>query len=656
MVPALIAALVPVLLGALLARAPARLGPLLGPARTFAFAAALSVVLANLLPEAAAAAGAAALGLFAAGLIAPWLLERAMRRLRPTGTPAGRWLALAALGLHQAMDGVQVGAAGLAEGGAGVALAVAAHTTPLVAVALLPTRPAPSGLLGWLLGTTALGVLLGHPLAAHPGLAAVQAPVQAVLAGLLLHLVGHGLEGGAPRGAAARTADLLALFAGLVLPLVGHALGLDHHHGPAGHGPESPELVFLAALAELTAEAAPLLLVGMVLGAAVQALGTRLPARFFASSSVLGGALRGAVVGAPLPLCACGVLPLAETLARRGAAAALVVGFLLATPELGVETVALSVRFLGWPFAIVRLIGALVLAIGAGVAVGLVVARGHAPAVLPALGGPGHGSFAVRFVRALDTLVLHTGPWVGAGLLLAAYIEVYLPAADLAALGRSGWDVPLVTVVAVPSYVCASAATPLAAVIWQKGLSAGAVLTGLLLGPATNVATLVFVRRWFGGRGLAALLGAVIPTAWAFAGLANVLLPAGPPVVVVDAAAHAHGVGAAIGTALLALLVGWSVWRAGARAWVAELFHVGSDHAHTHDHGHTHDHAHTHDHGHTHAHGHTHDHDHGHTHDPGPAPTGRAAGAPFVLRPPVGTPALRLPPRGSPPPRDPKSG
>jgi len=635
MVPALIAALVPVLLGALLARAPARLGPFLGPARTFAFAAALSVVLANLLPEAAAAAGAPALGLFAAGLLAPWLLERALRRLRPSTAPAGRWLALGALGLHQAMDGVQVGAAGLDGSGAGVALAVAAHTTPLVAVALLPARPRPGRLLAGLLAATALGVILGHPLAAHPALTAVQAPLQAALAGLLLHLLGHGLEGGAPGTPAARTADLLALVAGLILPLAGHMLGLDHHHGPAGHGPASPELVFLGALAELTAEAAPLLLVGLVLGAAVQALGARLPARFFQTQGLFGGALRGAIVGAPLPLCACGVLPLAETLARRGAAAALVVGFLLATPELGVETVALSVRFLGWPFALLRLFGSLSLAVGAGVAVGLVVARGGAPTALPALGGATHGPFGVRLVRALDALVLHTGPWVGAGLLLAAYIEVYLPAEDLAALGRSGWDVPLVTLLAVPSYVCASAATPLAAVIWQKGLSAGAVLVGLLLGPATNVATLVFVRRWFGTRGLLALLGAAIPTAWALAALANQLLPAGPPVVVVDAPSHAHGLGAALGSALLTLLVGWSLWRAGARAWVAELFHLGASRAHAHDH----------------THGHGHDHTHGHRHDHGHAPTQanpaslRAGGAPRLLRPPTGAPVLRLPPR-----------
>ena len=70
----------------------------------------------------------------------------------------------------------------------------------------------------------------------------------------------------------------------------------------------------------------------------VSAMSQKLPTDWLRRGGAFSQALRGAVVGAPLPICACGVLPLAESLRRRGAGAALVVAFLLATPELGVET------------------------------------------------------------------------------------------------------------------------------------------------------------------------------------------------------------------------------------------------------------------------------------------------------------------------------
>ena len=73
----------------------------------------------------------------------------------------------------------------------------------------------------------------------------------------------------------------------------------------------------------------------------------------------------------------------------------------------------------------------------------------------------------------------------------------------LVSMAGSGADIFVVTLLAVPSYVCASSATPLAAVLLAKGISPGAVLCGLLLGPATNLATLAWLRRAYGPRATA---------------------------------------------------------------------------------------------------------------------------------------------------------
>ena len=110
-----------------------------------------------------------------------------------------------------------------------------------------------------------------------------------------------------------------------------------------------------------------MLVLGLVLGAILQVIGARIPSRFFSGGTLFRQAVRGVAVGAPMPLCACGVLPVAESLRKRGAGPALVIGFLIATPELGPETFTLTLRFMGGPYAAARIFAALALALAAGV-------------------------------------------------------------------------------------------------------------------------------------------------------------------------------------------------------------------------------------------------------------------------------------------------
>jgi uncharacterized membrane protein YraQ (UPF0718 family) len=322
-------------------------------------------------------------------------------------------------------------------------------------------------------------------------------------------------------------------------------------------------------------------------------------------------ALRGALVGAPLPICACGVLPVAHALRSRGAGAAFVVAFLLATPELGVESLLLTGRFLGWEFALLRLLGALLLAITAAVVVGRVLASRVEPPPAPASDlelGTGESGWQ-RALSQLDELFVHILPYTMVGLLAAAYAEVALDADALNGLAYGWLDVLVVTLVSVPVYVCAASATPLAAVLVAKGLSPGAALVGLLLGPATNVATLGFMRASFGLRAtLGATLTAVAVT-WvlAFGVNATSLIPA---VALEDEAAHAHG---ALSYVALGLLLAWalrSVYLHGVDALFEGLRLNQGGAAHRRDHhGHeAHGHAHG---GHGHAHG---DHHGGHGH------------------------------------------
>ncbi len=92
--------------------------------------------------------------------------------------------------------------------------------------------------------------------------------------------------------------------------------------------------------------------------------------------------VRATVIGALLPLCSCGVLPAAFALPRAGASRASTASFLIATPETGVDSVALSWALLGPVLALIRPLGAVLSAVATGLPVGAWERRSPAPPAL----------------------------------------------------------------------------------------------------------------------------------------------------------------------------------------------------------------------------------------------------------------------------------
>jgi len=80
--------------------------------------------------------------------------------------------------------------------------------------------------------------------------------------------------------------------------------------------------------------------------------------------------VKAALIGAPLPLCSCGVIPAAIGLRRAGASKSATTAFLVSTPETGVDSVSVSYILLGPFMAVIRPIAAICSAIVAGVLVG----------------------------------------------------------------------------------------------------------------------------------------------------------------------------------------------------------------------------------------------------------------------------------------------
>ncbi len=605
---AILFALVSLAAGPALATALLRLPRLHAALDGFVLTVVVGLGLCVLLPEATATLGAPlAVGLALAGFVLPTIVERVMRRHAGQMTPV-LWLALGGLLLHEALDGAGIalgagatGEAGHAHGAGaahdhgghghdGAVLAILVHRLPVGALVWWSVEPALGrraawGLIGAMLVATAGGFALGGHLLELPGPAI--GVVHALLAGALVHVVlDH-----APPGHTERLPLPSALGALLGATALAATVDLEQVRGG---------LAAATATLHLALDAAPALLLGFVAAGLLRRVPAAWLARLMRGRTAFGSAIRGVVFGLPLPLCSCGVVPVYRALLRQGVPVGAAAAFLVATPELGPDTVFVSVPLLGVELTLARLVAAFAVALAAGLVAGRL---GPGPAEASAAAGelPAQVGWGAALRYGLVDVVDELAPWILVGLLAAGLIEPLL--ADGALAGVSPWvAVPAAALVALPVYVCASAATPIGAVLLAKGVPAGAVLAGLLSGPATNVTTFGALRTAHGGRGAGVLLGAIL-AACVLAGWGVEAALGGARAAAVERHAHAPG-GALAWTCFAALvaLFAASLLREGPRGF---LHRLGL--------GHAHDHA-----GHDHA---------GHDHDHGPAvPVGRAAG------------------------------
>lgn len=278
---------------------------------------------------------------------------------------------------------------------------------------------------------------------------------------------------------------------------------------------------------ELYLDAAPWLLFGLLAAGLIKAwLPENLLTRW------LGGRgfwpiTRAALVGAPLPLCSCGVLPAALGLHRSGASRGSTISFLIATPETGVDSIALSYALLGPIMAVVRPIAAIFSAIVAGLLTSLAPEHHSIPVITPVKDGCTGGACCSNTVSsappdqnpltttisglryAMSDILDDIAVWLAIGIVLAGAVATWVPPQALAAWGSGLPAMLLMLVIGVPMYICATASTPLAAALLLAGVSPGTVLVFLLAGPATNLATLAVVRKEFGNIILGAYLAGI---------------------------------------------------------------------------------------------------------------------------------------------------
>ena len=288
---------------------------------------------------------------------------------------------------------------------------------------------------------------------------------------------------------------------------------------------------YLHALLTMLTEMAPYLILGFLIAGILHVyIPGHVLARWLGGND-LKSVVYASMIGVPLPLCSCGVIPAGLSIHREGASKGSTVSFLISTPQTGVDSILVTYSLLGLPLAVLRPIIAFATGILGGWAVNLFApGTGRQAKVLSrsAVGGsrvknPG-GVFSYAFGSFMDEIA----DWLIIGLILAAVIAVLIPDDFFQSAVFSGTFTGMLIILAasVPFYICATGSVPIAAALMMKGLDVGSVVVFLMAGPATNIASLILISKNLGMRVASIYLSAIISGAL-ISGLAiNEFLPA----------------------------------------------------------------------------------------------------------------------------------
>ena len=295
---------------------------------------------------------------------------------------------------------------------------------------------------------------------------------------------------------------------------------------------------YIHELTRLVNEMSPYLLLGFFFAGLLRVVfPTRMITRYMGGSNFR-SVLNASLLGVPMPLCSCGVLPTGIGFYKNGASRGSTISFLISTPQTGVDSILATYAMLGLPLAIIRPVVALFTGLGGGLLANRfdrISSRSKKSAVdLP---GSQEGISSIsepapeRSVRELFRygfveLLQDISKWLIIGMLVAALLSLLIPADFFTRSVTNEYLAMIMMLVAsVPLYICATGSIPIAAVLLMKGLAPGAALVLLMAGPATNIATMAVIGNAMGKRSLWVYLVSIIGGALLFGTLVNEFIP-----------------------------------------------------------------------------------------------------------------------------------
>lgn len=220
--------------------------------------------------------------------------------------------------------------------------------------------------------------------------------------------------------------------------------------------------------------------------------------------------IKATILGIPMPVCSCSVIPLAKGLQKEGASKGAVQSFLISAPITGADSIMATYSFFGIFFTIYRLITSMIIAIITGLFQNYFdkkeqIIQEDTCSSCCCLSTKETVSFSIKksFYYAYVTLFKDIYKSLFIGILLGATFTTFLPKEILEPLFEYQYLTYIaVLIIAMPLYVCATASLPIAAAFILSGMSSGAAFIFLSAGPATNSVTMGVVLSMFGKKSL----------------------------------------------------------------------------------------------------------------------------------------------------------
>ncbi|MEI7948460.1 MAG: SO_0444 family Cu/Zn efflux transporter [bacterium] len=259
--------------------------------------------------------------------------------------------------------------------------------------------------------------------------------------------------------------------------------------------------------------------------------------------------VKASLIGVPLPLCSCGVLPLAFSLRKSGASKGATVSFLVSTPQTGADCFMLTYSLLGPVMAFLLLGVAFFSGLLSGWLTDLLcrhetdATRVEEPCTScccekgEQVSRPEEENSQARLLRALRngflTLPRDMARPLLLGVLVSGLVTALVPQGYLANyLAPGPLSYFLALSIGIPMYVCSASAVPIAAMMIHAGVSPGAAMVFLIAGPATNTAAIFALWNQIGRRATLAYLltisGVALVSGFVLDLLFRVVVPALP--------------------------------------------------------------------------------------------------------------------------------
>lgn len=230
--------------------------------------------------------------------------------------------------------------------------------------------------------------------------------------------------------------------------------------------------------------------------------------------------VKASLFGVPLPLCSCGVVPMASYLKKAGASRSSVVSFLISTPQTGIDSMAATYGMMGPFMAVYRPVAAFIAGIASGTLTHLTDRKGkdnrdedqhvHEPERAKGLKSRITGMLRYAYIESISEIAVN----FIIGLAVAAVLSMIIPDDFFAGtvFSRGLPAMLLLIAVGIPMYICSTSSIPVAMTLLIKGFSPGAVFVFLMAGPATNAASLAVLARILGKKQTVMFLLSVIVT------------------------------------------------------------------------------------------------------------------------------------------------